>query len=212
VFRRSGQSPRSHREIAEDWIDRLESAEVKLPQASGRPRPPIAFAAPMPPSMDAERELADLWLAERQTIDAARETVARTLPPELELLDLYDVWLGAPPLQASVVAADYRVELPEDAPLEAIADAAAKLLSAESIERRRLRGATTVRYDLRPLLEDLSTSAGSPPQIRMRTRISPERGAGRPEEVVLALESMLGRSVAAGATTRERIVLASDHN
>ena len=53
-----------------------------------------------------------------------------------------------------------------------------------------------MRYDLRPLLADLRVvTAGPPVVVRVRTRIHPELGTGRPDEVVLALAERLGVAV-----------------
>jgi hypothetical protein len=44
----------------------------------------------------------------------------------------------------------------------------------------------------------------------VRTRIHPELGTGRPEEVVAALGDRLGRALEARTVVRERLILAED--
>jgi hypothetical protein len=46
--------------------------------------------------------------------------------------------------------------------------------------------------------------------VRLRTRIHPELGSGRPEEALAALEDELGLPLEGVATVRERLVLAED--
>jgi hypothetical protein len=65
-----------------------------------------------------------------------------------------------------------------------------------------------VDYDLRPLVIDVGLRDGGPPvTLAIRTRIHPELGTGRPEEVVDALGEMIGAPLAVGRTVRERLVL-----
>ena len=72
---------------------------------------------------------------------------------------------------------------PTSTPSGAAAD---DLLRADRLPRERSKGGGTVRYDLRPLLDDITVEPGPPPIIRARTRFHPELGTGRPEEVVAA--------------------------
>lgn len=213
VFARPSPSDRSHRELVEAWIADLAAGSLPLPRSAGRPRPPLAFAAPLPHGVVARRELADLWLAERLPIASVRSAVLETIPAELELRDLHDVWLGAPALAASLIAAEYRVDLsgiPEDG-MERLRAAAERLLAAPALERERARGSGTVRYDLRPLVDDVSVDRGSR-SLLIRTAFHPERGAGRPEEVLAALTDLDpdGPLPPARAITRERLILAGE--
>jgi hypothetical protein len=82
------------------------------------------------------------------------------------------------------------------------------LLSATTLERRRPKGNDSVTYDLRPLLAAIDVQDGTPPLLHLRTLFHPERGAGRPEEVLAALADALGRPLAAAAIVRERVLLA----
>ena len=72
------------------------------------PRPRIAFAAPLGVGLPAERELADLFLAERLPVAGVRSALEATLPEGHRLVELHDVWLGEAALPGQVVAADYR--------------------------------------------------------------------------------------------------------
>ena len=51
---------------------------------------------------------------------------------------------------------------------------------------------------------------GPPVVLRIETRIHPERGSGRPEEVVGALADNLGQPLAPKAIARERLILADE--
>lgn len=207
VFGRpSASSDRTHRELAEEWTGRLIDAGLPLARPEGRPRPPLAFAAPLPVRMAAAGEYADLLLADRLPVRTVREIVAASMPAELTMIDLFDVWLGAPALAAILTAADYRVTMTPPPPdVAALAEAAGRLLERPRIERERDRAGRAVRYDLRPLVETIVPD--TPLGLRIRTLFHPERGAGRPEEVLAALAEVLGQPIDVQAIVRERLIL-----
>ena len=83
------------------------------------------------------------------------------------------------------------------------------MLAQSSVPRERSRGSGLVRYDLRPLLDDVRVLAPGPPVVlRIRTRFDPQLGTGRPDEVVAALAEVLGRPLVVDEIVRELVVLA----
>jgi len=160
--------------------------------------------------MAAEHELADIVLTTLEPAWRVREALAGRLPEGWRLVDLYDVWLGAPALAGQVVAADHRIDL-GDVDAGAIAAAATELLAAERLPRDRLKGGSTIRYDLRPLVVDIEVAESGPPLlVRIRTRFHPELGTGRPAEVVAALAETAARPIVVRSVIRERLILADD--
>ena len=207
---RSEAPGRSGRDQTETWEAAFESSGLPWFRPAGRARPRVAFAAPLPTGIAAEHELADIVLTAVEPAWRVREAMADRLPEGWRLVDLYDVWLGAPALAGQVVAADYLIDL-GDADPGAIAAAAAALLAAERLPRERLKGSSTVRYDLRPLLADVRVAnAGPPLLVRARTRFDPELGTGRPAEVVAALGDLTNETLVVGPMVRERLILAGD--
>jgi radical SAM-linked protein len=207
--RGAGAPATTHRELADTWSAAL-AARLPLPRSEGsRQRPPLTFAAPLPVGVTAECEMADLYLAERLPAWRVRQAVCESAPSGVAVAGVHDVWLGAPALAASAAAADYRVVLAGDAACDpaAIRNAAAHLLSATTLERRRRRGNDSVAYDLRPLLDAIDVKAAVPVVLLIRTRFHAERGAGRPEEVLAALADAVGTPLAAAQIVRERILL-----
>jgi hypothetical protein len=185
--------------------------------------------------MPAERELLDLFLVERRSVTEVRERLAGSLPTGHELIEAHDVWLGAPALSGQVVAADYRLNvttldgaMPDAA---ALAGGIRRLLAADALPRTRDKGGRAIPYDLRPLVAGIEmqpiievqpiivahagdAATESIPlravQLRIRTRFDPERGVGRPEEVLAALSELSGMALTAQSTTRERLLLAGE--
>lgn len=197
-----------------DYISAWEAAlsESGLPVAmtdAGRVR--FALGAPLPARTAGQAELADIWLTERTPAWRVREALEHVLPAGHALVALEDVWPGAPALAGRVAAADYRATLTVGLDPGAVSAAAGRLLAADRLPRERAKGGSVKTYDLRPLL--ISIEAAPEDQgvvVRMRTRIHPELGSGRPEEVIAALGDELGAQLQTLATVRERLVLSDD--
>ena len=204
-----GETP-SGRDYISLWEAAL--AESGLPVATndaGRYR--FALAAPLPARTSGRAELADLWLTERSPAWRVREGLERVLPAGHALVALEDVWSGAPALAGRVAAADYCVTLGASVDEPAIAAAAGRLLAAERLPRERAKGGGVKTYDLRPLLISVDTAVEDERVVvRIRTRIHPELGSGRPEEVIAALADECGNDLAPLETVRERLVLLDD--
>ena len=197
------------RELNEAWETALQLAGLPLARGGGaRPKAPVAFAAPLPVGMAAEAELMDVLLCDRWPAWRAREALTGAMLRGWSMTDLEDVWLGAPALAAAVCAADYRIALGGDAEAAGLVKAAERVLQARSVFRTREKGGSSVRYDLRPLLESVEVVAGSPVMLQIRTRFDPQLGNGRPEEVVAALADELGRDLIIAEIVRERLILA----
>ncbi len=193
------------------WEGALEATGLPVHRPVGRARARVAFGAPLPMGIAAERELADVVLTEVCPVWRVREAITGWLPEGWRLVDLYDVWLAGPPLAGQVVAADYRIEVGGADAAAVVGDACDALLRAAAIPRERAKGNEVVGYDLRPLLVDVGVAQAGPPLlVRARTRFHPVLGTGRPEEVVAALGDLLGAPLTTGAIVRERLVLADE--
>jgi radical SAM-linked protein len=208
---RSADAPRhAGKELTDAWDSALEASGLPVLRAPGRARGRVAFGAPLPVAIAAERELVDIMLTELVPAWTVRETLIGGLPDGWQLLDVHDVWLGAPSLASQVAAADYRIDL-GNADGAALTAGAAALLSATTLPRERPKGGAMVRYDLRPLLIDLAVADPGPPLLlRARTRLDPVLGTGRPEEVVAALAENAGIPLTAATMVRERLILVSE--
>jgi hypothetical protein len=160
--------------------------------------------------MPANAELIDVVITERWPAWQVRGALASHVPAGWRVVELQDVWLAGPPLAGRVAAADYEIVLAGAAPPDRLRVAAAALLAAARLPRQRPRGDSTVEYDLRPLLIDITVAEGPPVVITARTRFHPELGTGRPEEVIAALGEQLGQSLETASIVRERLVLIDD--
>jgi hypothetical protein len=210
LARAPGATVSAGRELADAWEIALEASGLPLFRPVGRARPRLAFGAPLPASLPAERELADIVLTDHLAIWQVRDAVTAHLPAGWRLLDLHDVWLGAPALAGQVAAAEYRIDVGV-ADEQTLAAAAETLMRAPALSRERPKGGSFVRYDLRPLLIDVCVADPGPPVLlRTRTRFDPVLGTGRPEEVVAALGEATGTPLVIGSMVRERLILADE--
>lgn len=161
--------------------------------------------------MAGERELAEIVLTEVLPIWRVREALIGRLPHGWRLVDLYDVWLGLPALAARATGAVYRVVVQGDLDADRVAEVAAAAMAAEHLPRLRVKSGVEVEYDLRPLLAEVGVLLPGPPIVLgIRTRISPDLGHGRPEEVLATIADHLGVQLTAGSITRERLLLVDD--
>jgi radical SAM-linked protein len=201
----------SHLDAVRLWERAFRRGEIPLATSEGfNPRPKLVFAAPLQLGMLAEHDLADLFLAERLTSPDLRRRLAAGMPSGYRVVDLHDVWVGAPALAPQLAAADYRVTLFNVEPAD-LAAAAARLMASDKLPRQRHREKRTISYDLRPLLLEARVgapdpavlgwdAAGSTPAgqaaagLWLRLRHSQEGGSGRVEEVIAALAGELGMS------------------
>ena len=210
LARDAGAAGPTGRDLIDAWEAALDASGLPLVRPVGRARARIAFGAPVPAAMALERELADILLTEMVAGWQVREALAGRLPEGWRLIDLHDVWLGAPALAGQVAAADYRIDL-GDADAVVIDAAARALLASDRVPRERPKGGETVTYDLRPLVVDVVVAdAGSPLIVRARTLFHPALGTGRPEEVVAALGDLAGRALVPRSIVRERLILADE--
>lgn len=202
----------SQREALDSWIAALSAAGLPVAWTEGaRARPRVTFGAPIPSGLALEADLLDVVLRDRWPIWRVREAMVDHVPPGWRIVDLHDVWPGAPPLPAQVAGADYRIVLATDASDAALGDAAREMLAAPRLMRARSKGAGTVEYDLRPLVAEVRVCDDGPPVVlSLRTRIHPELGSGRPEEVVAELAARAGTAIGIESIVRERLVLVDE--
>jgi len=198
--------------VGRSWPALLSAAGLPIAgEGAGRGR--VAPAAPLPLGVAGEREVVDLYLAERLPVATVRAAVAAVLPAGTSIVGLHDVWVGAPSAPAAVVAADYRVLL-AGPPRWALEGAVMALLGAAALPRERRREKKATAYDLRPLILGLAVRAsdGGGVTLAMRLRHAPD-AVGRPEEVVAALgepPASVGEVPTVRSIVRERIVMADD--
>ena len=217
IRRTASAPPLPQREYLAAWEAALIASALPVAGLDGSGgHPKLAFAAPLPVGMAAERELADLLLTRRVPAAMVRERLEAHLPEGHEILGIEDVWLGRAPLAGGCVGATYEATIEPGAKAGGrelsteLGQAAARLLEAESLPRHRSKGGSAAAaYDLRPLVGDLRVEVRDEAIIVViTTRILAERGVGRPDEVLAELARAAGLdSLPVASVRRTRVIL-----
>ncbi|MFC1988771.1 TIGR03936 family radical SAM-associated protein [Chloroflexota bacterium] len=179
----------SHLDITRLWERALRRAQVQLTYSEGfSPHPKISLAVPLAVGITSEAELMDVYISRQVSPHWFTAAVSQQLPPGIDILSVYQVGLTMPSLQSQVRYAEYRIELgAADGPGD-IESAIAGLLSVESLPWHHQRDTGRRSYDLRALINELrlvgTSDAGGILEMRLRCD---SNGAGRPEQVALAL-------------------------
>lgn len=170
------------------WERLLRRANLPLAYSQGfHPQPRINQGCPLPLGYIGDNEILDIWLdvteLEPQALIAKIHAAA---PTGLTIHAVETVPDSAPSLPTQIIAANYRAFLLQPTDRNALSQKISALLNADEILRER-RGK---KYDLRPLIEDLTLEAETSqndPVLKMR--LATRSGAtGRPDEVLAALE------------------------
>ena len=179
----------SHLDLTRCWERVLRRAEVPLAYSQGfSPHPRISMAAPLSLGVTSGTEFMDLFLARRFSPHFFLSSVSPELPPGIEVLEVKDIALGGPSLQAKLRACEYEVEVKTDRSRGEIEAAIKSLLRTEHLPWQHMRDTGPRNYDLRALIEDiwLMRCDDGYCALGMRLKSGPQ-GSGRPEQVALAL-------------------------
>ncbi|MDT8304564.1 MAG: TIGR03936 family radical SAM-associated protein [Anaerolineae bacterium] len=174
-----------HLDLARALERALNRARLPVAYTQGfNRRPRLQFAAALPLGFTSEAELADVWLTERVKAEEAQRQLMSRMAPGIVIYEMWEVPLDAPAMQAATVETTYVAVLPEEIDSNAVGERVAALLATESVPRER-RGK---RYDLRPLVYDLTLDEEPQAGWQLTLRLALEPGAtGRPDEVLDAI-------------------------
>ncbi|TMB58121.1 MAG: DUF2344 domain-containing protein [Chloroflexi bacterium] len=176
-----------------------------------RPRPRLKFAANLPIGIELRGEILEAYFDDLVPIGKIQAATA-LLPEGIEVLDAREVWHGFPSAASQLRAAEYEIDVRGDGQLtdEALRGAVVRILAAPRLVGQRRRGESERRVDagardLRPLVEDVEVLEVDEEEHRARLRMVlrlDSSGAGRPEDVVRALDLALRP----GPAVRTRLV------
>ncbi len=179
----------SHLDLMRVWERVLKRAGLPLATSQGfSPRPKIALAAPLAVGVTSEAELLDLLLTERVALQPTMQALSAELTPGLSIQEIRESPLKQPSLQSMLKATWYEVEVPDPRSPSEWTAAVDALLARDEIPWSHQRGKDIKSYDLRSLIFDVVVIdvAGGAAMLKMHLR-NDAQGAGRPEQVVLAL-------------------------
>jgi radical SAM-linked protein len=185
-----------------DLVAELERAfrEANLPLSYTRalkPRPRIKLAANLPVGLELRGEVVEAYFDDLVPIDRI-QAAGELFPEGVAMRDAKEVWHGFPSAASQLRGAEYEVEIGGDEQLtsDALRGAVVRLLATDELNGMRRRGESERRSDagdrdLRPLIEDVEIldvdEKAHSARLRTVLQLDPS-GAGRPEDVVAALD------------------------
>lgn len=184
----------SHQDEFRLWERTLRRAGLPLLYKKGfNPQPHMQFAAPLGLGMVGANETLDIIFGESMSLGEIGERIRSKLPPGVLLHHIEEVDLKAKAPQSLTIGADYRILLlsaPGEIDPGLIERRIEDFLASEQVWRQRERHGEAYRYNLRPLVFELSYEGYNPEseEHRIFLRVQMLPGAtGRPDEVVDAL-------------------------
>lgn len=196
------------------WHRLLRRADMPLAYSQGfNPQPRMQFASPLPVGYRSEAEVIDIYLGARIATDGLQSQLSAQCPRGLAVVEIKEVDMAGPTLQALMRRAEYRVELWSASSPEDIERSLRALMARDSVPRQRQRKGRVQTYDLRQLVHDLRYVGLAPDRegdvpchlIHAETRCG-SQGSGRPEEIIeeLSIEAWHHR------IWRTRLIWAND--
>ena len=179
----------SHLDLMRVWERVCKRAGLPLATSHGfSPRPKIALAAPLAVGATSEAELLDVTLTARVDLAKTMQSLTEELTSGLRILELREAPLKQPSLQSMLKSVWYEVIVSDTRTSSDWQVAIEDLLLREEVPWSHQRGTETKSYDLRPLILALELVNVSDGVVTLAMHLrNDERGAGRPEQVVLAL-------------------------
>lgn len=180
----------SHLDLMRSLERALRRADLPLDYSLGfNPRPKISIAAPLAVGVTGTAELMDVTLYRPVDPQNLLERLNASLPGGVRILAAGNVPLDAPSLQSLVRAAVYEVVVQTSIAEREIQSRVDRLTASSTLPRQRKRAAEVRHYDLRPLIRELSITGCQSGSCYLGMCLeASSQGAGRPEEVVSALE------------------------
>ncbi len=179
----------SHLDIMRLWQRAFHRAGIALAYSEGfNPHPRMSLAAPLALGVTSQVELMDVFCSRQVSPHWFTGAVSQQLPPGIEILQVYQIDLSQPSLPSLVRFVEYEVEVETETGQKDIQAAIAGLLSVKHLPWQHQRDTGPRHYDLRALIDDLWLIRWHQPYCTLGMRLRCDSsGAGRPEQVALAL-------------------------
>jgi len=198
----------SHQDEFRMWERALRRTLLPLAYKNGfNPQPHLQFAAPLGLGFSGLQERVDFRLESPFALAHVQARLTAAMPAGVDIHSLEEVELKAPALSSQLLGADYSllVQAPQ---LRDGAQRVTHFLDRTEIWRQRQRKKRNYRYNLRPLVHELTYAGQHPDGIHheFHLRVQMLDGAtGRPDEVL----SELGLSAYAHLLQRNCIYFVS---
>lgn len=174
-----------HLDLQKVWERSLRRSQLPIAYSKGfNPQARLQIASALPLGFTSQCELLDFWLDAEIPSEVIKEKLTQSVPEGLKILQVNSIDEHTPALQTQVIANEYQVILLDWIPPEELTQRITVLLEEPQI----LRTWRDKPYDLRPLIETLTSSIATDKNcLDLRLSARP-MATGRPEEVLSALE------------------------
>ena len=203
----------SHQDEFRLWERTLRRADLPLLYKRGfNPQPHMQFASPLGVGITGSQEFLDIILEPPVPVDELTARIRAKVTPGVTVHGIEEAPLKTPSPQSLLLGSDYTILIyaaPEEIPDGLIQARMDAFLAQETVWRDRQRKSSPYRYNLRPLVFELTYLGYDPAaeEHRIFLRVQQRDGAtGRPDEVVGAL----GLDDFARTLRRDRIHMADD--
>jgi radical SAM-linked protein len=177
----------SHLDTLRYWERAIRRAELPLSYSHGfTPHPKLAFAGPLPLGYLGRDEVVDVTLDDRLDPAEFLSRVGNQTTPDLHLTRAAEVALSTPAPQASLLWADYTVQVPGVA-CDELARAAAAFMARCALPWTEERHDRTRTYDLRATVAAMETRAMDGGTLLCMRLQADQRLMARPEQVLAAV-------------------------
>jgi radical SAM-linked protein len=178
----------SHLDLTRVWQRAFRRAGVEMVYSDGfTPHPRLSLAAPLALGVTSSCELMDVYTVKAISGPSLDCMVSAQLPAGLKIDQVCSVPLELPTLQSQLRFAEYMVQVVA-AEADVIKHSIDSLMSKDSLPWGHRRDVGVKSYDLRPLINSLCCEASQDMAVMLRMKLRCDsNGAGRPEQVVLAL-------------------------
>jgi len=178
----------SHLDLTRVWQRAFRRAGVEMVYSDGfTPHPRLSLAAPLALGVTSSCELMDVYTVKAISGPSLDCMVSAQLPAGLKIDQVCSVPLELPTLQSQLRFAEYMVQVVA-AEADVIKQSIDSLMSKDSLPWGHRRDVGVKSYDLRPLINSLGWEASQDMTVMLRMKLRCDsNGAGRPEQVVLAL-------------------------
>jgi radical SAM-linked protein len=175
-----------HLDMQRLWERLLRRSGLPIRYSQGyNPRARLNLASALPLGFTSGAELLDFWMDEPVPVERVQQSLSRTTPPGLTILEVKEVPLREDALQVQMAASEFEVHFFDIQNGDELNKKVQALLDAKQLPRTRRKKA----YDLRPLILDLQVTTEEAGEIGLWMRLRADSGGtGRPDEVLDSLE------------------------
>ena len=175
-----------HLDLQRVWERWFRRSQLPVSYSQGfNPQVRIQIACALPLGFTSRCELLDFWLESELSLEQINLALGKVAPPGIDIIHLEEIDPHSPTLQSLVITCKYLVTILDSIPLDHLNQRVLILLGEQTIIRSR-RGKS---YDLRPLVESLTSPISYKKEPLLQMVLSARQNAtGRPEEVLAAMD------------------------